>query len=217
MASSLNRSNAGVSPTSRARWRRCKRAIDVVVASVALVILLPVFVAVSIAVMVGLGRPITFRQIRPGINGDPFVLVKFRTMRPGDEADSERLTRFGRILRATSMDELPELWHVLRGDMSLVGPRPLLMEYLPLYSERQDRRHEIRPGITGLAQVAGRNDLNWDDRLELDVQYVEESSPRLDAQILLRTVVMVATRRGISASGHATVERFSGTSRQRAA
>lgn len=192
-----------------------KRAIDLVVSVVALVLLSPVIAAVAIAVAGHLGRPILYTQERPGRGGVPFRLVKFRSMPEGDTtrgtlSDEQRLTGFGRTLRASSLDELPELWNVVRGEMSLVGPRPLLMDYLERYTRRQARRHEIRPGITGLAQVSGRNALEWHDRLELDVQYVETRSFALDAQILLRTVVAVARREGTSAEGHATMPEFTG-------
>ncbi len=160
-----------------------------------------------------MGRPVLFRQERPGRNGKLFTLVKFRTMRAGPGHDADRLTRFGRVLRSTSLDELPELWNIIRGDMSLVGPRPLLPEYLPLYSGRQARRHEVRPGLTGLAQVNGRNQVGWDYRLELDVQYVEHLSLQADLAILFRTIAPVVKREGVSAKDHATVERFPGSNR----
>lgn len=192
-----------------------KRAIDLVVSVVLLVMLSPVIAAVAIAVAGHLGRPILYIQERPGRDGVPFRLVKFRSMPEGDAtrgtvSDEQRLTGFGRALRASSLDELPELWNVVRGEMSLVGPRPLLMDYLKRYTRRQARRHEIRPGITGLAQVSGRNALGWHDRLELDVRYVETRSFALDARILLRTVVAVARHEGTSAEGHATMPEFTG-------
>ncbi|QDL39135.1 sugar transferase [Rhodoferax sediminis] len=164
-----------------------------------------------------LGSPVFFRQIRPGLHGRPFRMVKFRTMTdacgPDGQLlpDADRLTAFGRFLRATSLDELPELWNVLRGDMSLVGPRPLLMEYLPLYSPEQARRHEVRPGITGWAQVNGRNALSWDDKFKLDVWYVDHRTLSLDVKILWRTVRKVLVRDGISAAGEATMPRFTGS------
>lgn len=163
-----------------------------------------------------LGSPVLFRQVRPGLHGRPFMMVKFRTMTDergvDDELlpDAQRLTAFGRFLRATSLDELPELWNVLRGEMSLVGPRPLLMEYLPLYSPDQARRHEVRPGITGWAQVNGRNALSWEDRFKLDVWYVDHRSLWLDLRILWLTVRKVIVREGISAEGEATMPRFTG-------
>lgn len=188
-----------------------KRGFDVIVASLGLLISLPLSVIVAAAIMVRLGRPVLFRQQRPGLGGAPFELVKFRTMRNGPGTDAERLTSLGRFLRSTSLDELPELWNVLKGDMSLVGPRPLLPQYLPLYSERQARRHEVRPGVTGLAQVSGRNAVSWDDRLELDVQYVEQVSLALDLRILGRTATSVLRREGISADGEATMQPFTGS------
>jgi lipopolysaccharide/colanic/teichoic acid biosynthesis glycosyltransferase len=193
-----------------------KRALDAAAAGTALLLLSPLLAAVAVAVRVNLGSPVLFSQVRPGLHGRPFRLVKFRTMRdaagPDGQPlpDAERLTPFGRFLRASSLDELPELWNVLRGEMSLVGPRPLLTEYLPLYSPWQARRHEVRPGLTGWAQVNGRNALTWKERLELDVWYVEHRSLALDLRILLRTVATVFARRGISHAGHATMERFRG-------
>jgi len=166
-----------------------------------------------------LGRPVLFRQERPGLRGRGFELIKFRTMTdargPSGQllADAERLTPFGKWLRASSLDELPELINVLRGDMSLVGPRPLLMKYLPKFSPNHGRRHEVRPGITGLAQISGRNALSWDDRLDLDVEYVDSASPILDFKILLRTVGTVFLRRGITAEGAATMPEFEGSTR----
>lgn len=158
-----------------------------------------------------MGSPTLFRQQRPGLNGEPFILLKVRTMRDGEGPDDQRLTALGSFLRATSLDELPELWNVLRGDMSLVGPRPLLMEYLPRYDATQARRHEVRPGITGLAQVGGRNSLTWEERFALDVTYVDERSLALDMRILGRTVRSVLSRKGISAEGHATMPNFGGS------
>jgi sugar transferase EpsL len=194
-----------------------KRALDLAAAAAGVVILAPVMAATALAVRATLGRPLLFRQLRPGWRAEPFTLYKFRTMREaaGPDgtplADEARLTRLGRLLRATSLDELPTLWNVLRGDMSLVGPRPLLMEYLPLYTPRQMRRHEVRPGITGWAQINGRNTVTWDRKLELDVWYVENRSLRLDLLILARTLARVVRREGISQPGHATVEKFRGT------
>lgn len=170
--------------------------------------------AVALAVRFGLGRPVFFRQIRPGRDGQPFTLVKFRTMTAGTDGsghplpDHLRMTRVGRALRRMSLDEIPELLNVLKGDMSLVGPRPLLMEYLPLYSPRQARRHEARPGLTGLAQVSGRNAVEWEERLELDVLYVENISLVLDVRILVKTLRAVLARRGINQPGEATMRRF---------
>lgn len=163
-----------------------------------------------------LGSPVLFRQVRPGLHGRPFMMIKFRTMTDKRGADGEllpdarRLTSFGRFLRATSLDELPELWNVLRGEMSLVGPRPLLMEYLPLYSPEQARRHEVRPGITGWAQVNGRNALSWEDRFKLDIWYVDHRSFWLDLRILWLTMRKVIVREGISAQGEATMPKFTG-------
>ena len=202
-----------VTPLARpkAARSRTKRAVDVVGAAVALVVLSPLFGAVAAAVRVLHGRPVLFRQQRPGLDGQPFEITKFRTMRDAFDADgvalpdAERLTRFGRFLRSTSLDELPELLNVLRGDMSLVGPRPLLMEYLDQYTAEERQRHLVRPGITGLAQVNGRNLTAWDDRLALDVAYVRDWSLALDLRILWRTVRTVVSRSGIAAEGHDTM------------
>jgi lipopolysaccharide/colanic/teichoic acid biosynthesis glycosyltransferase len=194
-----------------------KMALDATLAFVFLVILSPLLCVLWLVVRMSLGKPSLFRQVRPGWRGRPFRLVKFRTMRDAFDADgmprpdAERLTTAGRILRSTSLDELPELWNVLIGHMSLVGPRPLLMEYLPLYDDRQSRRHEVRPGITGWAQVNGRNALTWEERFELDIWYVENMSVRLDLQILVLTLTALLTRRGISARGHATMPYFAGS------
>lgn len=194
-----------------------KRVLDVVGASVGLVLLAPVVAAVAGAVRWRLGSPVLFRQVRPGLHGEPFELVKFRTMTdargPDDELlpDEDRLPPFGTFLRSTSLDELPELWNVVKGDMSLVGPRPLLTEYLDRYSSEQARRHEVRPGITGWAQVNGRNARTWRDRLAMDVWYVDNQSPWLDLRIIGRTLRSVVRRDGITAEGEATVARFDGT------
>lgn len=194
-------------------YRAAKRTIDAITASVGLLALSPMVLAVAIAVRLRLGRPILFKQQRPGLDGKPFTLIKFRSMLPArgpsDTDDANRLTPFGAFLRSTSLDELPTLWNVVRGDMSLVGPRPLLTEYLPLYSARQATRHSVRPGITGLAQVNGRNDLDWNERLELDAEYVERLSFALDLRILARTALIVFRREGISKPGYATMPRFS--------
>jgi lipopolysaccharide/colanic/teichoic acid biosynthesis glycosyltransferase len=187
-----------------------KRSIDVLGSVLGLVVLAPVLLAVAGVIRVAMGRPVLFRQLRAGRNEVPFELVKFRTMRTGEGTDAERLTALGTFLRSTSLDELPELWNVLRGDMSLVGPRPLPLDYLPFYDDRQCRRHEVRPGLTGLAQVEGRNALDWPTRLELDVRYVEERTLGLDLRILVRTVGVVLGRRGIAAEGSATMEAFTG-------
>ena len=182
-----------------------KRLLDIGGAAAGLLLAAVPMVVVAAIVLVTMGRPVLFRQARPGRGGRPFTLVKFRTMRGGDGPDEQRVTRVGRFLRRTSLDELPELWNVLRGDMSLVGPRPLLVEYLERYTPREARRHEVRPGLTGLAQVAGRNATTWEERLELDVQYVETRSLGLDLRILARTVLVVLRGEGISADGHATM------------
>lgn len=193
-----------------------KRAFDFIVALLLLMALgLPMLVIMAL-VRYRLGSPVLFRQQRPGLNGRPFNMVKFRTMtdaRAPDGSllpDAQRLTAFGRFLRSSSLDELPELWNVLRGDMSLVGPRPLLMEYLPLYSAEQARRHEVRPGITGWAQVNGRNALTWDQKFKLDVWYVDHRSMTLDLRILFLTLLRVVQREGITAAGDASMPRFTG-------
>ena len=193
------------------------RVVVVLAALVALAVLSPVIVLTGFAIRLRLGSPILFSQTRPGLHGAPFTLVKFRTMRAprlGEDplaTDALRLTRLGRFLRSTSIDELPTLWNVLRGDMSLVGPRPLLPEYLPLYTREQMRRHEVKPGITGWAQVNGRNALTWEEKFRLDVWYVDHRSFWLDLKILWMTVWQVIARRNISAAGHATVPRFLGS------
>jgi len=193
-----------------------KRCFDVLISTCLMVGLsLPILILYAV-VRHKLGSPVLFRQIRPGLGGRPFVMIKLRTMTnerglDGELlSDAQRLTPFGRFLRASSLDELPELWNVLRGEMSLVGPRPLLMEYLPLYSPEQSRRHEVRPGITGWAQVNGRNAVGWDERFRLDVWYVEQQSMWLDIQILWKTVRKVMLREGISAQGESTMPRFTG-------
>jgi lipopolysaccharide/colanic/teichoic acid biosynthesis glycosyltransferase len=194
-----------------------KRGFDIVVSALALVLLSPVFLAVALLVRAKLGSPVLFRQVRPGLSGRPFMLMKFRTMKDASDAsgrplpDADRLTGFGRFLRSTSLDELPELANVLKGEMSLVGPRPLLMDYLPLYSTEQARRHEVRPGVTGWAQVNGRNAISWEEKFRLDVWYVDNRSFALDARILAMTVGRLLTRSGISAEGEATMPRFTGS------
>lgn len=198
------------------RYDIAKRVFDVVVSIAALVVTAPVLGVISLLVRSRLGSPVLFRQQRPGLGGRPFTLIKFRTMLDVDEdrglvSDADRLTSFGAALRSTSLDELPTLWNVLRGDMSVVGPRPLLMQYLPLYTPEQARRHEVRPGLTGLAQVAGRNLLSWEERLAADVDYVNRRSFGMDLQIIVRTLGLVARRSGISAAGEATMPVFSGT------
>jgi lipopolysaccharide/colanic/teichoic acid biosynthesis glycosyltransferase len=193
-----------------------KRILDLAIAVPAFVVSLPVQALVAVLVTRRLGRPVLFKQQRPGLHGAPFTMRKFRTMLPVDAAsgrldDASRLTSFGRILRSTSLDELPTLWNVIAGDMSLVGPRPLLMQYLPLYSREQARRHEVRPGLTGLAQVSGRNALSWEEKLRLDVEYVERRSTRLDLAILRDTVTAVVRRDGINAEGSVTMPEFRGS------
>lgn len=193
-----------------------KRLFDIIASAFGLMLLSPVIVIVAWKISHKLGSPVLFRQVRPGLNGKPFEMIKFRTMRDAiDEAgnplpDSERMTPFGSFLRSSSLDELPELWNVLKGDMSLVGPRPLLMEYLPLYSPEQYRRHEARPGVTGWAQINGRNTLSWDEKFKLDIWYVENRSFWLDLKIILLTIKKVIVRDGISADGEATMTKFTG-------
>lgn len=193
-----------------------KRAFDIAVSATALVVLAPILAGIALVVRRRMGSPVLFRQVRPGLHGRPFEMLKFRTMLEscGPDgtplSDAERLTAFGRKLRASSMDELPGLLNVLKGEMSLVGPRPLLMEYLPLYSAEQARRHEVRPGITGWAQVNGRNAIGWSDKFKLDVWYVDNRSLLLDLKILVLTLLKVVRREGISAEGHVTTEKFEG-------
>lgn len=200
-----------------------KRAFDLVVALMALLLLAPVIAGVALLVRLRLGRPVLFSQARPGRDGQPFRLYKFRSMNSACDAqgvllpDAQRLTRFGLWLRASSLDELPGLWSVLRGDMSLVGPRPLLMQYLPRYSPRQARRHEVRPGITGWAQVNGRNAISWEEKFELDVWYVEHQSFGLDLKILWLTAARVLARKDVSAAGHATMPEFMGSEKEHSA
>lgn len=192
------------------------RRLDIVLVVLAAPIWLPLQLLLSIAVAVAIGRPIFFYQFRPGLHARPFRLMKFRTMADRRDADgrllpdADRLSSFGRFLRSTSLDELPELWNVLKGDMSLVGPRPLLMEYLPLYTPEQARRHEVRPGITGWAQINGRNAIGWPEKFKLDLWYVDHRSLWLDLRILWRTLLNVVTRRGVSAQGEATMPVFKG-------
>lgn len=198
------------------RYLPFKRVLDVFVALVAIVVFSPVLIVSAILVRTKLGSPVLFTQQRPGLHGKPFRMVKFRTMTNARDSDgqllpdAERVTRFGRFLRASSLDELPELWNVLIGDMSLVGPRPLLMEYLPLYSPEQARRHEVRPGITGWAQINGRNHLSWEDKFRLDVWYVDQLSFWLDFKIFWTTFERVVRPRGITAPQSATAEKFTG-------
>ncbi|WP_150299117.1 sugar transferase [Pseudomonas profundi] len=193
-----------------------KRLFDLFASCFGLLVLSPVIAIVAWKVRKNLGSPVLFKQVRPGKGGKPFKMVKFRTMKDAIDSagnplpDSERLTPFGQFLRSSSLDELPELWNVLKGEMSLVGPRPLLMEYLPLYSAEQYRRHEARPGVTGWAQINGRNALGWDEKFKLDVWYVDNQSLWLDVKILVLTVKKVLVREGISAEGEATMSRFFG-------
>ncbi|MBF2718332.1 sugar transferase [Psychrobacter sp. NG254] len=195
-----------------------KRLFDIVGATAALVVLSPVYAVTAYQVNKNLGSPVLFRQRRPGLYGQPFEMIKFRSMKDSVDIngnlleDSERLTSFGKALRNTSLDELPELWNVIKGDMSLVGPRPLLMEYLPLYSAEQTYRHSVRPGITGYAQVNGRNAIGWDERFALDTWYVDNQSLWLDIKILCKTVKKVIVKDGISADGEATMSKFTGNS-----
>lgn len=194
-----------------------KRLFDLVLATLALFALMIPFVILILIVKKELGSPVFFRQIRPGLHGKPFEMIKLRTMTDERDAngdflpDSVRLTKFGRFLRSSSLDELPELWNVLKGEMSLVGPRPLLVRYLPLYTAHQARRHEVRPGITGWAQVNGRNSISWEDRLDLDVWYVNNRSMMLDLRIIWLTIKKVIAREGISADGEATMSEFRGS------
>lgn len=197
--------------------RRGKRVLDVVGAAGALVVSSPIQLAAAVSVRRQMGSPVLFRQERPGLEGRPFVLFKFRTMRSPElgedsvDSDAQRLTPLGRFLRSSSIDELPELWNVLRGEMSLVGPRPLLMEYLPRYSEHQARRHLVRPGVTGWAQVNGRNSLSWEEKFDFDVWYFDHLSFALDLRIIWKTVIAVVQRTGISATGEVTAARFLGS------
>jgi len=194
-----------------------KRSGDLILAVLALLASAPLLLAIAVVVRLDLGRPVLFRQRRPGLNGTPFTLLKFRTMRDAHDAtgnllaDADRLTRLGRILRSTSLDELPELWNVVKGEMSLVGPRPLLMRYLDRYTKEQARRHAVRPGITGLAQIGGRNALTWQQKFALDIKYVDACSLRLDITILARTVHHVLARKNVNEPGHATAQEFMGT------
>lgn len=198
-----------------------KRAFDIVVSGIAGIVLSPFIAVIALLLRWQLGSPVLFRQMRPGKNAKPFEMLKFRTMtdaRDGEGRllpDADRLTPFGRFLRSTSLDELPELWNVLKGDMSLVGPRPLLMEYLPLYSPEQARRHEVRPGVTGWAQVNGRNALSWEEKFALDIWYVDNRSFRLDLRIIVMTIGKVLKRSGIAADGEATMPRFKGQQKEK--
>ncbi|EGR1109789.1 sugar transferase [Vibrio cholerae] len=197
-----------------------KRTFDFLLAAIFLLLFFPIILFIAWKIRKNLGSPVLFRQTRPGLNGQPFEMVKFRTMKDAvDEQgnplpDSERMTPFGDKLRNSSLDELPELWNVLKGEMSLVGPRPLLMQYLPLYSKEQARRHEVRPGVTGWAQINGRNSISWEEKFKLDVWYVDNRSFWLDLRILLLTVKKVFVKEGISADGHVTIAPFTGKDQQ---
>ena len=194
-----------------------KRLLDIIIASIALILLSPLYAFVAYKVKRNLGSPVLFRQVRPGLNGKPFEMIKFRTMKDAVDVagnslpDSERLTPFGKMLRSTSLDEMPELWNVIKGDMSVVGPRPLLMEYLPLYNEEQAKRHDVRPGMTGHAQVNGRNAISWEEKFKLDTWYVKNQSTVLDFKIMLKTVQKVIAKDDISAEGEATMTKFTGS------
>lgn len=194
-----------------------KRLLDIIIASIALILLSPLYAFVAYKVKKNLGSPVLFRQVRPGLHGKPFEMIKFRTMKEAVDAqsnplpDSERLTPFGQMLRSTSLDEMPELWNVIKGDMSIVGPRPLLMEYLPLYSPEQAKRHDVRPGMTGHAQVNGRNAIGWEEKFKLDTWYVENQSIWLDFKIMLKTVKKVIAKDDINEAGEVTMTKFTGT------
>ncbi|MGH2791298.1 MAG: sugar transferase [Actinomycetota bacterium] len=205
------------SKTHPALESRAKRMLDLAVAALSLAMMAPVMCVAAVCIRITMGSPALFRQVRPGLHGRPFTLLKFRTMNHelGPDGaplpDAQRISRLGRMLRQTSMDELPELFNVLAGDMSLVGPRPLLPEYLEMYTPRQARRHNVRPGLTGLTQVSGRNGLSWEQKFELDLTYIDRWSLWLDLKILALSVREVFARRGVSASGHATMPRFNGS------
>lgn len=194
-----------------------KRLLDIIIASIALILLSPLYFYVAHKVKKNLGSPVLFRQIRPGLHGKPFEMIKFRSMKDAVDAqgnllpDSERLTPFGKMLRSSSLDEMPELWNVIKGDMSIVGPRPLLMEYLPLYNQEQAKRHLVRPGMTGHAQVNGRNAISWAEKFKLDTWYVENQSVWLDFKIMLKTVKKVLAKDDINEAGEATMTKFTGT------
>ena len=194
-----------------------KRLLDIIIATTALILLSPLYAFVAYKVKKNLGSPVLFRQVRPGLHGKPFEMIKFRTMKDAVDAqgnplpDSERLTAFGKMLRSTSLDEMPELWNVIKGDMSIVGPRPLLTEYLPLYNTEQAKRHNVRPGMTGHAQVNGRNAIGWEEKFKLDTWYVENQSTLLDFKIMFKTVHKVLAKDDISAEGEATMTKFTGS------
>ncbi len=195
-----------------------KRLLDIIIASIALILLSPLYALVAYKVKKNLGSPVLFRQVRPGLHGKPFEMIKFRSMKDAVDAqgnllpDSERLTPFGKMLRSSSLDEMPELWNVIKGDMSIVGPRPLLMEYLPLYNQEQAKRHLVRPGMTGHAQVNGRNAISWEEKFKLDTWYVENQSTLLDFKIMFKTVYVMFKKEGINAPGQSVgASRYSGT------
>ena len=194
-----------------------KRLLDIIIASIALILLSPLYFYVAHKVKKNLGSPVLFRQVRPGLHGKPFEMIKFRSMKDAVDAqgnslpDSERLTPFGKMLRSSSLDEMPELWNVIKGDMSIVGPRPLLMEYLPLYNQEQAKRHLVRPGMTGHAQVNGRNAISWGEKFKLDTWYVENQSVWLDFKIMLKTVKKVLAKDDINEVGEATMTKFTDT------
>ena len=194
-----------------------KRLLDIIIASIALILLSPLYFYVAHKVKKNLGSPVLFRQVRPGLHGKPFEVIKFRSMKDAVDAqgnllpDSERLTPFGKMLRSSSLDEMPELWNVIKGDMSIVGPRPLLMEYLPLYNQEQAKRHLVRPGMTGHAQVNGRNAISWEEKFKLDTWYVENQSVWLDFKIMLKTVKKVLAKDDINEAGEATMSKFTGS------
>lgn len=198
------------------RYAPFKRSMDLALTVPAFVVSLPIQAAAAVAIRTTMGSPVFFRQTRPGLHGEPFEMVKFRTMHHVDAArgrvtDAQRMTKVGSFLRSTSIDELPTLWNILKSDMSIVGPRPLLMKYLPLYSPYQARRHEAKPGLTGLAQASGRNSLSWEERFALDVEYVDNQSLTLDVRIIARTIGAVLRRDGIAADGQATMTEFTGS------
>ena len=197
-----------------------KRFLDIIIASIALILLSPLYFYVAYKVKKNLGSPVLFRQVRPGLNGKPFEMIKFRSMKDAVDAhgnplpDTERLTPFGKMLRSSSLDEMPELWNVIKGDMSIVGPRPLLMEYLPLYNQEQAKRHLVRPGMTGYAQVNGRNAISWEEKFKLDTWYVENQSVWLDFKIMLKTVKKVLAKDDINAENDATMPKFNGNEKK---
>lgn len=197
-----------------------KRLLDIIIASIALILLSPLYFYVAHKVKKNLGSPVLFRQVRPGLHGKPFEMIKFRSMKDAVDAqgkplpDSERLTPFGKMLRSSSLDEMPELWNVIKGDMSIVGPRPLLMEYLPLYNQEQAKRHLVRPGMTGHAQVNGRNAISWEEKFKLDTWYVENQSVWLDFKIMLKTVKKVLAKDDINAENDVTMPKFNGNEKK---